>query len=265
MTITDLKYPRLKRSTSLLSCAAALSLSLLGCGDEGGNEEDVDTSTTEEDMSPATSGDDKGEGDGNDVITIGDSWMSLGPAAGIQVSIEKISGRDYRNYGVGGTRLLDEVIPKQYAAAKAANPDIKTVIMTGGGNDILQDLTVHFACIDSAFDNSMTCKKRIDEVGARLVKLWAEMAEDGVEDVIMIGYSNKAGVIGPLTKTSAYSALTVPPLCAMVPAPLRCHAFDSDAEVPDLKLRDGIHPDDAGYDAIATELWQYMQDEGIRR
>jgi lysophospholipase L1-like esterase len=248
---------------------AAVSVSLLGCADDGDNKKDDDVSADGDkssEMSPATSSaDDEGKGDGKDVITIGDSWMSLSATEGIQNSLEKVSGRDYRNYGVGGTRLLNEVIPMQYEAAKAENPDIKTVIMTGGGNDILQDIAVHFTCIDSAFDSSDTCKNRIDEVAARLVKLWDEMAEDGVRDVIIVGYSSKANVIGPLTKTNAYSATKIPPLCDMVPAPLRCHSLDSDAVDPDLMLRDGIHPDAAGFDVIATALWKMMQDDGVRR
>ena len=249
------------RRSSLFACIAALSLNLIGCADDGGDKKtDGEEESTD---SPATS--DRGMGDGSDVITIGDSWMSLG-TEGIQFSVEKASGRTYRKYGVGGTRLLDGVIPAQYEKAKSENADIKTVIMTGGGNDILQDLSVHFQCIDSAFDNNDVCKNRIDEVAARLVTLWAEMAEDGVQDVVIVGYTRKAGLLGPLAKTANYSATKIPPLCAMVPKPLRCHVFDPDELVPTLALRiDGIHPDSASYDLIGKALWEQMQEWGVRR
>src|SRR5207342_408824 len=81
---------------------------------------------------------DRGRGDGKDVITIGDSWMSYEATQGIQQSLTKVSGHSYRSYGVGGAQLLNGEIPRQYAVARRANPEIKTVIMTGGGNDLLR-------------------------------------------------------------------------------------------------------------------------------
>jgi len=209
---------------------------------------------------PDEEGEDLGEGDGKDVITIGDSWMNLTRTSGIEQSLEKVSGRDYRNFGVSGTRLLDEVIPRQYASAKAQDPDIKTVVMTGGGNDILQAKLLD--CVDSAFGDA--CKAQIDMVGARLVKLWEEMSKDGVRDVVIIGYTKKAMLLGTLVKSAEYSNETIPPLCAAVKPPLRCHALDADM-VFDGTLRDGIHPTDPGYDAIAKGVWELMQKEGMRR
>src|SRR5207248_1465446 len=79
---------------------------------------------------------DLGKGDGSDVITIGDSWMNL-IFTGIEPSLDSVSGQHYRHYAVPGTLVLNEQIPGQYESAKQANPAIKTVVMTGGGNDIL--------------------------------------------------------------------------------------------------------------------------------
>lgn len=214
---------------------------------------------------------DLGEGDGQDVITIGDSWMSFGAGAGIQDSLEKVSMRDYRNFGVGGTKLLSPVgssppIPDHYKAAKMADPDIKTVIMTGGGNDILQEILLD--CVDDAFDTAPTCKMQIDKVAARLMTFWAEMAADGVQDVVIVGYSRKVNplfLLGTVSKSVEYSATKIDPLCAAVPAPLRCHSLDSDTAAPNLMFVDGIHPDGAGFDAIATAVWELMKSKGMRR
>lgn len=214
---------------------------------------------------PGTPRADLGQGDGKDVITIGDSWMSYSATEGIQNSLEKASMRDYRNFGVSGKKLLDEVIPNQYKTAKMQDPDIKTVIMTGGGNDILQDVGVLLTCNDGAIDMDPTCKARIDQVAARLVTFWAEMAADGVQDVVVIGYSRKADLFGSLKKSVDYSSVKIDPLCAAAPAPLRCHSFDSDKAVPNLALRDDIHPDSAGYDAIGAALWELMKAKGMRR
>jgi hypothetical protein len=214
---------------------------------------------------------DLGQGDGKDVITIGDSWMSSGPTLGIQSSLEKVSMRDFRTYGVGGTKLLSAVlemppIPDQYKAAKTEDPDIKTVIMTGGGNDILQEILGD--CVDSAFDMTATCKNQIDKVAARLSTFWAEMAADGVQDVVIVGYSRKVNplfIFGTVSKSVEYSAMKIDPLCAAVPAPLRCHSFDSDKAVPNLMFSDGIHPDAAGFDALGAAIWELMKAKGMRR
>ena len=214
---------------------------------------------------------DQGQGDGQDVVTIGDSWMSLGTGTGIQESLKKVSMRNFRNLGVPGTKLMSAVggsppIPDQYKAAKMADPDIKTVIMTGGGNDILQEILLD--CVDDAFDGAPTCKNQIDRVAARLQTFWAELATDGVQDVVIIGYSRKVNplfLLGTVSKSVEYSAMKIDPLCAAVPAPLRCHSLDSDKAAPNLMFMDGIHPDGAGYDAIGTAVWELMKSKGMRR
>jgi lysophospholipase L1-like esterase len=260
-----LQYSRAKRGALVFACVPALGIGALACGDSGGAADDDDSS----EMSPATAHEDYGEGDPKEVITIGDSWMNLNNMVGIQQSLEKASGRDYRNYGVPGTKLLDEVIPNQYEAAKKEGVP-KTVIMTAGGNDILQDpILLISACLDPDWKDGGACAQRIDEVAARLTKLWAEMALDGVQDVFIIGYSQKTNPfgLGTTAKSITYSNMKIPPICEMVPAPLRCTALDTDMTVPDLTIRssDGIHPTDEGYDLIGKAIWDVMQSKGMRR
>jgi hypothetical protein len=91
---------------------------------------------------------DLGKGDGSDVVLIGDSWMSNtlqleGTGGGISPALIKVSGQRYRNYAVQGVMLLSfstfgPAIPSQWDAAVRANSKIKTVVMTAGGNDIIQ-------------------------------------------------------------------------------------------------------------------------------
>src|SRR6185295_4688792 len=109
------------------------------------------------------------------------------------------------------------------------------------------------------------CKKRNDEVAAKLKSMWAEMAQDGVLDVVIVAYTNKA-LGGQYKMTQAYSTQILAPICNGVPAPLRCSSLDTDMAVPDLTLRDdGIHPDDASYDKIGAAVWAHMQKLGMRR
>src|SRR5688572_3429014 len=257
----------------------ALSLTIIACGDDGDTDTEGDTpdggTADGSTQDPVTTGD-LGKGDGSDVIAIGDSWMNLSGESGIQQSLKVASGQNYRTYGIPGTCLLPghcllggTLIPDQYAQAKAANPDIKTVVMTGGGNDILQDFSVSASCGDENFDTQPACKARVDEIAARLEALWDEMAADGVRDVIIVGYTRKAKLFlsgAPLTKVSEYTATKVPPLCAAVAAPLRCHALDADMVVPDLALRsDNIHPDDPSYVKLGAAVYELMEEEGMRR
>jgi hypothetical protein len=248
----------------------SLSLSAVACSEDGSGDGPEDTGKEEDKDNAAT---DLGKGDGSDVVAIGDSWMSLTGMSGIQFSLNAASGQSYRTYGIAGTCMMPghcllggQIIPDQYAKAKAENPDIKTVVMTGGGNDILQDFSVLPSCNDNSFDTNPACKARIDEITTRLKELWAEMASDGVRDVVVVGYSRKANLLGPLSKSVVYSGETIQPICDAVPAPLRCHAIDSDMVVPDLALRgDNIHPDDPSYVKLGAAVFKLMEDKGMRR
>lgn len=197
---------------------------------------------------------DLGKGDGSDVITIGDSWMNLG-ATGIQQSLVRLSMQPYRTHGLAATRLLDEVIPNQYATAKRQNPDIKTVVMTGGGNDIL----LTGAGADRSEAGPAT-RGQIDMIADRLVKLWDEMGADGVKDVVYIEYSRGGGSEAAVN----YATEKIKPLCDNFEA-TRCHWVDSDDYLMRMLSADGIHPTGAGCDKIAMGLIQLMEKEGMRR
>lgn len=196
------------------------------------------------------------KGDGSDVITIGDSWMSLG-ATGIQQSLVKASGQPYRTYGRGGTRLLNEVIPGQYATAKRADPDIKTVVMTGGGNDIIQVPGLRDDCTAMGAQCAMVVGQILD----RLTELWAEMAADGVQDVIYVQYSNPEGNNVDYAQASGDGLAK---RCAEVPAPLRCHRVETlDIVMGDIP--DGIHPSSVAYDRLGVAVHDLMTEQGMRR
>jgi len=201
-------------------------------------------------------GEDLGEGDGHDVITIGDSWMSLF-TTGIQQSLVRISAKPYRTYGRGGTRLLDEVIPGQYLTAKMANAEIKTVVMTGGGNDIIQVPGLRDDCTAMG----EMCTQVVTQILDRLAKLWADMAADGVQDVIYVEYSNPEGNNVDFKLPNGDSA---PVRCAAVPAPMRCHILETlDIVMGDIP--DGIHPSAAGFDRLGQAVHDLMVAEGMRR
>jgi hypothetical protein len=197
---------------------------------------------------------DLGKGDGTDVITIGDSWMNYAVnGGGIEAGLRTASGQRYRNYGVAGTMLLDEVIPNQYESAKRSNKNIKTVVMTGGGNDLLlTGMTGGSTC-------SAGCMDTINKVGARLKKLWDEMGVDGVQDIVYIEYS-RGGSNAPGVN---YGTEQIKPICAAL-TPARCHFVDSDPIIM-MQLIDGVHPTADGCQKIGKAVYTLMESEGMRR
>jgi hypothetical protein len=205
-----------------------------------------DAMVTEEDL---------GMGDGSDVITIGDSWMNLG-LEGIQQSLRKASGQPYRVYGVAGTQVLTGAIPGQYDSAKRADPDIKTVVMTGGGNDVL--LTgLSSACTSGA----ESCRTQLERIMVEFDKLWAKMSMDGVRDVVLVHYASDAG--GGVNPSLMHDQRLMMH-CGSVPAPLRCHLLFTDDIVMGA-YQDGVHPTSAAYDRLGKAVFDLMVAEGMRR
>ena len=182
--------------------------------------------------------------------------MNLG-TSGIQQSLLKASGQRYRTYAVPGTRLLSGDIPRQYTSAKTADPDIKTVVMTAGGNDIIQVPGLQQDC-DAKGDKCIT---EVGKILERLSTFWAEMAKDGVQDVIYIQYADTKGTNVDFVLPSGDG---VPKRCGAVPAPLRCHNLAT-VDIVMGDIPDGIHPSAAAADRIGKAIFDLMTKEGMRR
>ena len=202
---------------------------------------------------------DLGKGNGRDVITIGDSWMSYFITGGIQDALIR-KGLKYRNYGVAGTKMLDGAIPRQFDQAVRAGSDIKTVIMTGGGNDVLLEN------IPDCPRGGPGCKQQLVRVKEALVKLWEKMASAGVKDVVYIGYSEGAGNAAPPEFANAMKNGVGEACLAMTT--LNCHVIES---TPLVKKRLSgadflyVHPTPAANDDIATAIVELMAERKIRR
>jgi hypothetical protein len=211
---------------------------------------------------------DLGKGDGHDVILLGDSYMSNtlqfeGTGGGIVPSLLAVSGQRYRNYAVQGTMLLMDnsygpAIPTQWDDAKRANPDIKTVVMTGGGNDIIQSTSLKASCMMGGAD----CKDLLMKVNARLDQLWTQMAESGVQDIIRVKYATDSGTVADSLLKDPTLA-TVPPICTT--GKVRCHAVETTDLVMGQRAADGIHPLAGANDRMAKAIFDLMAQEGIRR
>jgi lysophospholipase L1-like esterase len=204
---------------------------------------------------------DLGKGDGSDVITIGDSWMSntLGTGDAIQGAMQRLTMQPYRHYAVQGVMLLSAsgfgpAIPSQYDTAKRVNPNIKTVLITAGGNDIIQNASVQASCNEGGQE----CLDLLNKISDTLNELWTKMAADGVKDVVYIRYSKDAGTTSDKVRDMQK------PIEICLSGKIRCHAIDS-TEAVMAELQDGIHPTRAANDRLAKVIWDVMEKEGVRR
>lgn len=204
-----------------------------------------------------------------DVVTIGDSWISNtlqfeGTGGGISPSLRRVSGQRYPNYAVQGVMLLERsgfgaAIPTQWDEALRDNRNIKTVVMTAGGNDVIQDTAVQNDCAEGG----NICKAKLMEIATALKTLWGRMAAAGVKDIIHIAYAKSAGAG---FKDAEENAKNLAALCAAVPAPTRCRIVNTDALVGARGIAiDGIHPTQAANDRIATAVYELMEAEHIAR
>ncbi|MET0339793.1 MAG: hypothetical protein ABW252_02280 [Polyangiales bacterium] len=254
---------KMSRTRAVGSLALASLLSFGGCADVGAEEMERD------DVLEQASRADQGKGNGSDVVTIGDSWMSNtlqieGTGGGIYASLQKL-GLRYRNYGVQGVWMLQSslfgpAIPTQLTTALRQNSGIKTIIMTGGGNDVIQTPGMQADCKRSGNN----CATLLKKIGTELVGMWEKMGAAGVQDVLYVGYSESAGDAGPSAPTPLKNGIAE--LCAAQTS-IRCHILDTTPLVPEFGglAIDGIHPVAAANDRIAKAIVAKLEAEGIRR
>jgi lysophospholipase L1-like esterase len=194
---------------------------------------------------------DQGKGDGTDVITIGDSWMNiLTNGGGIEGGLDR-AGTKYRHYAVAGTTLIGGDIPAQYDRAKAANPKIKTVIMTGGGNDVM---------FSNGCATKEACTMFAQKIADALDELWTKMADDGVTTTVYIQYSAAAGTA---PKDTRPDMSPTPKIC--LTGKIKCLSIPTTDLIAATDLIDGIHPTSAGCDRIAKATLAEMDKNGSRR
>jgi hypothetical protein len=208
------------------------------------------------------------------VIFIGDSYINYGLAHTLlSTLIEQRaikdgalkSGETYRNYAVPGTALAAPnalgMIAPQWDMAVAADPDIKFVIMDGGGNDVLLD---NRQCLAAGSDKDAACQKVVADslkVGADLMN---KMKAGGVTDDIYFFYPHvPAG--GDDINDYGLMQLQAQAMTLATPT-FRTYVEDTIPLFeghPDYFASDGIHANDMGENLIADQIWKTMKDNCI--
>jgi lysophospholipase L1-like esterase len=271
-------------------------------GDDGGasssNGTDSSTPGTGDDSgSVGVNGDDSGTvatgpvdgaacpATGNEVVMIGDSYFALSettspPAGEITQHLQSLastagalaSGDAYRHYYESGANMSTMYtgsaitpIPDQFAQGVSANPDVKYVIMDGGGNDILLE---NADCILAAAGSSIsdTCKTAVQTAISAASTLFQSMKTAGVQKVIYFFYPHLPTTEFPSVNTMLdYAYPLVQAACQS--APLPCYFIDTrpafNGNDASYIGPDNIHPTTAGSDVIAGLIWNVMKQECV--
>jgi lysophospholipase L1-like esterase len=222
-----------------------------------------------------------------DVVLIGDSyidWITHTFVADIRAE----SGQQWPSYAIGGTSMATGGIghiPDQLDTALADNPEIKAIVMTGGGNDILVADTIMFP--DAGMCTSVQTAPMIPDcmaiVAAALEEaknLMDKTADKGIRDVVYFFYPHIPGgglISGPYPNPMLdYSMPLARDVCdsafERTQGRMRCTFIDM---IPVFEGKtglfadavseagDGVHPNSMGSKVLAAEVWRVMKEQCI--
>ena len=193
------------------------------------------------------------------VVIIGDSWMAGNNAIATQLA--ELTGYRYRSYARDGARVLvsqPTSIPEMWEVAMQDDPQIDTVLMSGGINDQLRRSEIRAACLEAGRPGPACQEELFAAILDALTALWSAMAGAGVRDVVYVQFSTGAEEFG----FPAGNGDDVASRCAKV-AGARCHLLRTSALVQRHPLVDGLHPPIDGYRSIAVALLEQLAAGGI--
>jgi lysophospholipase L1-like esterase len=217
---------------------------------------------------------------GTQIIVLGDSYMNLGDAAAMphrytenraRADGSLAAGQSYRLYAVPGTSMATGQIPSQLTQAINADRDIKAVIMTGGGNDILIN---NRQCLSTGSSQNASCRAAVQAAVDASKQMMQTGANAGISGVVYFFYPHV--VPGLLTGTNPNEILdySLPLAKAACDAAFqetngrtRCHFIDmrpafAGKEAQYIKP-DNIHPTAAGAEVIGNEIWNKMEQQCV--
>ena len=207
----------------------------------------------------------------NKVVNIGDSIFAL--SGEIQNRLHALGGKTFRRYATSGAELKggDLIAPSvvnQFATARADNSAIQTVLMDGGGNDILIPVLTLFDLYNCKRDwwegsLSSSCKNLINDIYVDGVNLLNEMRNRGVTKVLYLGYyytkdSLISGNLSALRDAINYGDDKFRTACQN--SLVSCTFIDPRSSIVNSDIiADGIHPATSGSHKIANLIWPHLQ------
>lgn len=208
------------------------------------------------------------DADNDQVVTIGDSIFAL--SGELQDFLESYAGETFRRYTISGAELegglIATSIVDQYAIAKMDNGNIETLVMDGGGNDILIP-AIAFDPYDCKTDwyqfgrLSTTCKNYINDIYVDAVDFLNDVHADGVDNVIYLGYyytKNGLFLLDSMEQAVDYGDTKLAQACSYSAA--NCTFVDPRRSINDSDIIiDGIHPNTGGSQKLANLVWPKLQ------
>lgn len=200
-----------------------------------------------------------------DVISIGDSIFDLNGV--IEDDLEANAGTTFRDYTQSGAELsggaLATSVEQQYADAKATDANINTVIMDGGGNDILIPAMTFdsYGCRTRWYRKNITsrCVDLIQDQYVNAVNLLNQMDADGVEGIVWLGYYELPRGNANLTQALNLGDDLLGAACD-VTSNANCFFVDPRGTVPASQVEsDDIHPTVEGSHNLAAQIWPVLQ------
>jgi len=210
------------------------------------------------------------DADNNQVITLGDSIFDLSDE--LQGNLEEYAGQTFRKYTLSGAQLYSggigvAPVVEQYTQAKSDNSDIKTIVMDGGGNDILIPVIAQFdpyRCKTRWYQFgqlSSKCKEFIDDLYVEGVDILNGMDNDGVENIIYLGYyytKNALLSLKSLKQAVDYGNETLARACEN--STVDCTFVDPRSTIVNSDIIiDGIHPASSGSRKLADLIWPHLE------
>ncbi len=191
------------------------------------------------------------------------------------------------DFAIGGTSMGSGgigLIGPQFDSALESHPKILTVIMDGGGNDILVPDLAMFPnggdCknLGAQATSIPDCQKIVQTALDAATQLFTHMAESGVKDVVYFFYpkvptgtwlaDDPNGMLSyalPMAKAACDGAYRT--AIQLDPSkPIRCHFVDMvpvfDGH-PEYFADADLHPNSTGSKAMAAAVWEKMKQDCV--
>jgi hypothetical protein len=188
---------------------------------------------------------------GRDVRIIGDSIFAL---TGV-ITREFRARAPFRvvDHSVNGETIAG--IRSQYRRIR--NAPITTIIMDGGGNDVL-------GASGDCKSLNLRCRRIIERSVEVMSQTLDEMYDNDVENVVFLGYYHPIGLQAGLRRAIDYATPLMMETCAA--ASVNCYFVDPRTYFDcngGLIMIDGIHPSGSGSGVLAYMLWKTFVDNDI--
>lgn len=200
-------------------------------------------------------------------VIIGDSmywsgWLFWGgQPSPLSKDLETWAGHSIENHALVGASLEEgwvKSIPQQYRELNKV-PTITTLIMDGGGNDIISHRS-------DCEGYNQKCVSTIDQCVDLASQIFVEAGKDGITSILYLGFYYLSG----LTQAVDEGNTRMGALCHNQ-TNISCYFIDprynettkTGLKTPEMLGPDGLHPNEKGYEILARMIWEKAQEYNV--